>query len=76
MFWESLWRRLSRALFEQDRWKMYLEGLGNTLIIAFIATLIGTTIGVIFAMIKSAKADKNDVNVVCKNSIFSLPVLF
>lgn len=52
MFWESLWRRLSRALFEQDRWKMYLEGLGNTLIIAFIATLIGTTIGVIFAMIK------------------------
>ncbi|MBO5415353.1 MAG: amino acid ABC transporter permease [Clostridia bacterium] len=31
---------------------MYLEGLGNTLLIAFIATLIGTTIGVIFAMTK------------------------
>lgn len=31
---------------------MYLEGLGNTLLIAFIATLIGTTIGVIFAMAK------------------------
>ncbi len=31
---------------------MYLEGLGNTLLIALIATLIGTTIGVIFAMTK------------------------
>ncbi len=52
MFLESLWKRLSRALIEQDRWKMYLEGLGNTIIIALIATLIGTTIGVVFAMIK------------------------
>ncbi|MBQ7383960.1 MAG: amino acid ABC transporter permease [Clostridia bacterium] len=31
---------------------MYLEGLGNTLLIALIATVIGTTIGVIFAMTK------------------------
>ena len=31
---------------------MYLEGLGNTLLIALIATLIGCTIGVMFAMIK------------------------
>ena len=52
MFLESLWKRLCRALVEQDRWKMYLEGLGNTIIIALIATLIGTTIGVVFAMIK------------------------
>ncbi len=52
MFLESLWKRLCRALIEQDRWKMYLEGLGNTIIIALIATLIGTTIGVVFAMIK------------------------
>lgn len=31
---------------------MYLQGLGNTLIIAFVAACIGITIGVIFAMIK------------------------
>lgn len=30
---------------------MYLEGLGNTIIIALVAALIGTVIGVVFAMI-------------------------
>ena len=51
-FFITLWNRFDKSFLEQDRWKMYFEGLGNTLIIAFIATLIGTTIGVIFAMIK------------------------
>ncbi len=51
-FFEKLWMRLSRALIEQDRWKLYLEGLGTTLIIALVATIIGTTIGVLFAMVK------------------------
>ncbi len=40
-----------RAFIEQDRWKMYLEGLGNTLIIAIVAAIIGVTIGVLFAMV-------------------------
>ena len=51
-FFINLWERFDNSFLEQDRWKMYFEGLGNTLIIAFIATLIGTTIGVMFAMIK------------------------
>ncbi len=51
-FFITIWNRFDRSFFEQDRWKMYLEGLGNTIIIALIATLIGTTIGVLFAMIK------------------------
>ncbi|MBQ3483301.1 MAG: amino acid ABC transporter permease [Clostridia bacterium] len=48
---EQLWRRFSRAFFVQDRWKMYLEGLGNTLLIALIAAAIGIFIGVTMAMI-------------------------
>ena len=51
-FFIELWNRFDKSFFEQDRWKMYLEGLGNTIIIALIATLIGTTIGVLLAMIK------------------------
>ena len=51
-FFIGLWNRFDRAFFEQDRWKMYLEGLGNTIIIALIATIIGTTIGVALAMVK------------------------
>ena len=48
----KLWTRFAKAVIVQDRWKMYLEGLGTTLIIALIAALIGITIGVVIAMIK------------------------
>lgn len=51
-FFITLWKKFSKSFLEQERWKLYFEGLGNTLIIAFVATLIGITIGVLFAMIK------------------------
>ncbi len=47
----SIYRKFGRAFLAENRWKLYLEGLGNTLIIAFIAALIGIVIGVIFAVI-------------------------
>lgn len=46
----SIIDRLRKAVIVDDRWKLYLEGLGNTIIIALIAALIGTVIGVLFAM--------------------------
>lgn len=48
----ELWTRFAKAFIVQDRWKMYLEGLGNTLLIALIAALIGIVLGVTMAMIK------------------------
>ena len=47
----SIYRKFGRAFLAENRWKLYLEGLGNTLIIALIAALIGTVIGVLFAVI-------------------------
>ena len=47
----SIARRFEKALIVDDRWKLYFEGLGNTIIIALIAALIGTVIGVFFAMV-------------------------
>lgn len=48
---EEIWKRFSKAFLEQERWKLYLEGLGNTIVIALVAALIGTLIGVVFAMV-------------------------
>lgn len=45
---------------------MYIEGLGNTLLIAFIAGLIGITIGVIMAMIKYINKKTGKLKVVSK----------
>lgn len=46
----ELWRSFEKSFLLENRWKLYLEGLRNTLIIALIAALIGITIGVICAM--------------------------
>lgn len=40
-----------KAFLREDRWKLYLEGLVNTLKIAFMATIIGVIIGVLLAMV-------------------------
>ena len=47
----SVLDKFSKAFLEQGRWKMYLEGLVNTLTIAILAAVIGTIIGVFFAMV-------------------------
>lgn len=46
---------------EGDRWKWLLEGLKTTLIITFLAVLLGVAIGVILAIIRSTY-DKNKVS--------------
>jgi polar amino acid transport system permease protein/polar amino acid transport system substrate-binding protein len=65
-FFVSIYNRFDKAFFLQDRWKLYLEGLGNTIIIALLATLIGTTIGVAFAMIKYVNKKSGKLNVLSK----------
>lgn len=50
-FFASVLTDFKKAFIVDDRWQLYLEGLGNTLIIAGIAAIIGTVIGVFFAMV-------------------------
>ncbi len=50
-FFLTIWNKFGRAFLAENRWQLYLEGLGNTLIIALLAALIGTVIGVLFAVI-------------------------
>ena len=43
------------AFIEQDRWKLYLEGFGVTLQVAFFAAIIGIVIGTVVALIKLSR---------------------
>ena len=47
----SLGERFYNAFILYDRWKMYFEGLGNTLIIAALAVVIGVVIGILLALV-------------------------
>lgn len=49
---ELMLNNLYKATIYQDRWKLYLEGLQNTILIAVMACIIGTIIALIVTMIK------------------------
>lgn len=49
----SLKQQFETAFIKKERWKMYLEGLENTLIVTFFALLLGVAIGALVATIRS-----------------------
>ena len=57
---------IRKALIVQDRWKLYLEGLGNTIVIALIAAIIGTVVGVLLAMINYLNKKTGKFKVISK----------
>ncbi len=49
-----IWDKINFLLIEGERYKLLLEALGNTLLIAFLAVLVGIVIGVVVAIGKVA----------------------
>ena len=67
--------RLQMAFLENDRWKLYLQGLGTTLELTVIALVFGVLLGLVVAMIRTAHDQQRPgrknvllgiVNVVCQ----------
>lgn len=58
---EKIGSDLYAALVVGERWKIYLEGLANTLLLSLIACLVGVLIGVTVALLKTAAAGKKFV---------------
>lgn len=50
---KSIKKPFVSSFITDNRWKMLLEGLGNTLLITLIAAVIGVLIGIIVAMIRT-----------------------
>lgn len=69
------------AFIVEDRYKFYFQGLGTTLMISFIAILIGILIGVIIAIAKVYANDSKGlkfINIICSayvNIIRGTPVM-
>lgn len=51
-WWEEISKKFYGAFISGDRWKLYFEGLGITLEIAFFAAIVGLLIGVVVALMK------------------------
>ena len=57
---EKLLNDLYMAVIYQNRWQVYLEGLGNTLLITACALLIGILIGLVVALVRITCAPRNN----------------
>ncbi|MEG2097989.1 MAG: amino acid ABC transporter permease [Pseudoflavonifractor sp.] len=42
-----------QSFIEGDRWKLYLEGLGNTLAVTVVALMMGVCLGVLVALVRT-----------------------
>lgn len=50
---ESLYNEFYKTLIAEGRWRFYVTGLGNTLVMTVLALLIGVLIGVLIAIVKT-----------------------
>lgn len=50
-FWAGLGENFERTFIREDRWKMFLEGIGTTLLITFFSILFGTLLGFLCFML-------------------------
>jgi polar amino acid transport system permease protein/polar amino acid transport system substrate-binding protein len=48
----SVWQKIEAAFITNDRWKLYIAGLGVTMRVAFFAAIIGVVIGTVLAFMK------------------------
>lgn len=63
-FFEKIGESLYKTLIENDNYMLLLKGLGNTLLLAFFAIIIGIVIGVIVAIGKVASADNKKLFII------------
>ena len=57
---ETLQYEFFRTFIEKDRWKAFLMGLENTLLITLLAALLGVVIGIIIAAIRTTFDNNKD----------------
>ncbi len=52
-----------KTFIREDRYKMFIEGLGNTLMVALFATMIGILIGALIAIVKTIHKQSNKLKI-------------
>ena len=64
----------SKTFIKDNRWKLFVEGFGNTLLIALCSTLLGVFIGMVIAIVKvlHAQIDRPNIIINILNFVFNL----
>ena len=51
---DGLGARFYTAFIEGDRWQLYLDGLGTTLVLTVLSLVLGVILGLVVAVIRTA----------------------
>lgn len=62
-FFETLEKNFYNTFIREERWKLFLEGFGNTVLIALCSTILGVIIGMAVAIVKVFKAQIDKPNI-------------
>lgn len=74
-FFNDLGDSFYKSFIYDDRYLYFLEGIKNTLIIAFFAVLIGIFLGMIISLIKDYNKEKNKLKILAKICDFYVYVI-
>ncbi len=61
-FLETMEKNFYNTFIREDRWKLFVEGFGNTVLIALCSTVLGVLIGMAVAIVKVFKAQLDKPN--------------
>ncbi len=50
----NMWGGIYKTLIAEDRWRIYLEGFGNTLMMTLLSLVVGVILGVLVAVAKTS----------------------
>ena len=75
-FFTSLADNFYKTFVRENRWKMFLEGIGTTMLITILSILLGTSIGfVVFMICRKGNRVANTITRFCIWLIHGMPVV-
>ena len=75
-FWDGLKDSFTKTFLREDRWKLFLEGIGTTLLITVLSVLFGTALGFgVFLLCRNGNPFANAVTRFCLWLVQGMPIV-
>ncbi|MBP5159537.1 MAG: transporter substrate-binding domain-containing protein [Lachnospiraceae bacterium] len=75
-FWQGLAESFEKTFIREDRWKMFLEGVGTTIFITLMSILLGTALGFfVFMACRNGNRAANLITRFCVWLVTGMPIV-
>lgn len=75
-FWEGVVSSFQKTFIRESRWKLFLEGIGNTMLITILSILLGTALGfLVFMACRNGNIVANNVSRFCMWLVQGMPMV-